>query len=119
VVHVPVAGVTLDPAPDSRRFWRAPHTAPDLAAALDAVIAATQAAAARGGHSLPDGWQRRLFARAIWEKVNFAAFPDARAAEAFALQARAELAARGLAGPIPDGMLDPYIGPRIRAILQG
>lgn len=125
VVHLPRPGLVLDQSPGSRRFWTAAPTAADLAAALDRVIAATAAAAGQGGatgggHALPAGWQRRLFARAIWEKVNFAAFPTPEAAEGFAREMGAELAARGLVGdPETGGALDPYIGPRIRAILQG
>lgn len=127
VVHVPITMLTLDGLVGHRHFWSAPSGAAGLSTALDAVIAATQTAAGRDGRPLPAGWQHRLFARVIWEKLNFSLHPSperaAQYAENFARDMHSELARRNLlAEPQsedqPGVRLDPYIGPRVRKIMQ-
>ncbi|SLN46261.1 putative glycosyltransferase EpsJ [Roseovarius litorisediminis] len=95
--------------PETRIFWRAPVEAAQLAAALESI------AHTLPPDVLPEGWQARLWARAIWEKVNFADFQTQAARDAF------EADAGEISGQIPGlaqtQSLDPFIGPRVRRIL--
>ena len=103
------AGVEIATAAEARQFWRAPVPPGDLLAAIEALADGLPGdLAAR----LPAGWQRRLFARALWEKLTFAA-PDAATAEAWEREA-ADLMAARFAGQ--RGALDPFLGPRLGEI---
>lgn len=116
VVCMPWPGVAVSDAPGARRrvqeasgvthLWRS-HTA--LVRALPRSVAAR----------LPEGWQRRLFARALREQVHFARSPgkwrrslmllgDAVAAAVLRIHRQADAAAG----------LDPLIGPRLSAFLD-
>lgn len=117
VVHLPDLGLTLDMAPHSRRFWQSAPPAQDLAAALDQVIAATTAAAR--DQKLPEGWQQRLLARALWEKRHFASFADATEAETFTTALIAEAGIAPHRQSVSNTMLDPYIDQDTRTILSG
>jgi hypothetical protein len=112
-VYFPAPGVQLATRPETRRLWRAPVPPDTLAAALEALFAAVPAG------RLPAGWQRRLAARAIWEKLNFADFPDAEAERRFARDMRAHSARWAARYGDWAGPLDPYIGPRVLAVLDG
>lgn len=97
----PPARIATTPA--CRTLWRAPVPAAQLARAVERIAG-----------DLPAGLGARLFARAVWEKLNFADFPDPAALAAFEAGARAAFArfpAPGAAG------LDPFIGARVRAVL--
>ena len=102
----PAPGVRIATQPETRRLWRAAPPFEALAEALAAM-----------GQGLDHAARRRLFARAIWERLNFAQFPDQAATDSFVAQARAHAKAMGYGAPETE--LDPYIGPRIHAILQG
>jgi hypothetical protein len=96
----PPARIATTPA--CRSQWRAPVPAGDLARAVRRIAA-----------DLPDGLGARLFARAVWEKLNFADFPDPAARSGFEADARAAFAGFG---PLTAG-LDPFVGARVRAVL--
>lgn len=87
---------------ECRVLWQAPATVADLAAAVERT--------GRAGGLMPED-MARLFVRAVWEKANFAPFPDHAAREAFVEDARAELA-RCAPGVTPEP--DLYVGPWLR-----
>lgn len=88
-----------------RRQWRAATPA----AALRAALAAMQADPAL---ALPGGWDTRLWARLIWEKLNHADYGAGQGAfEAEVTRLSEGLTQVGAAG------LDPYIGPRVRKLI--
>lgn len=93
--------------PEARRLWHAPARARDLARGIDAI------AALPGAARLPAGWQRRLFARAVWEKTRFAAYRTPDGAARFL--ARALVMARWRRW-IGAGPLDPYLDPALRRL---
>ncbi|QBF34246.1 glycosyltransferase family 2 protein [Thalassococcus sp. S3] len=101
-------GLRIADRPEARRIWRQPETPQALAQALERMAETFGETSA-----LPHGWYRQLFARALWEKLNFAAFPDAAAMDLFCQQAR-DLAA---ALPLEGDTLDPYVGPRVQELL--
>ncbi len=95
----------IDTSPPARRLWRAPVEAGELAAAVRRMAAAAE---------LEPALAARLWVRAVWEKVNFADFPDPAARAAF--EAEAARLSRGwpeLATVAPD----PYVGARLRRLL--
>jgi hypothetical protein len=101
LLYLPSPGALVATRPETRRLWRAAPAFADLAAALAA---------------LPDtGNPRRLFARALWEKLNYAEFETESDKSAFLDAAAAHARAQGFDSG--DAPLDPYIGPRIRKIL--
>jgi glycosyltransferase involved in cell wall biosynthesis len=107
-VYFTTPRVDISTRPQDRRLWRAPVSVPQIAAMLEQVGEVTDP-----GH-LSSGWQARLFARALWEKLNHADFATPAAREAFVSAARTYAASCGFSA---QGPLDPYIGPRIRHIL--
>lgn len=111
IAHVPWAGVTREPAKDPRisAVWRA-HDA--LCRGLPREFA----------RDLPRGWQRRLYARALWSHLNpVGSGPRPRLRQQAPRLLRATVAAawRGLShgGRDPAGF-DPMIGPRFMALLD-
>lgn len=96
---------------ETRRLWRAPVPMQDLARALERLRCDT------GTQPLEPALFTRLFVRAVWEKINFAEFPDdpsgARARATF------EVAARGFADTLvePHAPLDSFVASRLRRIL--
>lgn len=134
VIRLPGAAVTLDESAEARRFWRSAPEVDDLDAAAEAVataLAGILPEAARAMAAL------RLFTRAVWEKLHFAAFADPRERSAWAEEARVLWARRALAcglpgaeavpdsgaapepGLSPPDPFDPYMAPRFRAFLEG
>ncbi|MFT4959095.1 MAG: glycosyltransferase involved in cell wall biosynthesis [Paracoccaceae bacterium] len=99
----------IERSPQTRQLWRAVVPADQL---RDAVA---HMAAHAAPQPLSDELRARLFVRAIWEKLNFAQFPDAEARTKFMTEATAayhQLCPAGLQYP------DPYIGARLRRILD-
>ncbi|WP_299555891.1 glycosyltransferase [uncultured Tateyamaria sp.] len=94
--------------PDCRTLWRAPEEAETLWQALLGLN--TVPALPR----IPPAQQARLWARMVWEKINYADFPDPEARTRFEEEVRA-------LSPKLEGLgqarLDPFIGPRVRAQL--
>lgn len=99
----------ISEAPQDRRFWRDPVPPARLADAVARIAERLQ-----GQPGLPPGWEGRLFARAIWEKLHFADFAGLRAELDYADAARATARARGLT---LQGAADPFLGPRVTALL--
>lgn len=93
--------------PENRRLWRAPVVMDDLGVALARLQHDT------GAQILADRHFTRLLVRAVWEKVNFADFPNPDARTDFEAAARAH--AQGLADP--GAALDSFVGIRLRRIL--
>lgn len=109
-LHLARAQAVINETPEARLFWTAPVAAPRLAAAvadLGRALAGQEAA-------LPPGWQGRLFARAVWEKLYFASHGPAQEAAGFALAAQQVARDSGL---IPGSEADPYLGPRLLSLL--
>lgn len=110
-LHLARAQTVIGEAPGARQFWSAPVPAARLAAAVTDLGAAL----AGQGAALPPGWQGRLFARAVWEKLYFARHGSAAGAEDFAAAAHALAAEGGMA--LAGAEADPYLGPRVTALL--
>lgn len=87
--------------PEHRRLWRHPDTLAALLGALERL------------ETVSAGNQTRLFVRAVWEKINFADFPDAPSRELFQSAARQHVAGLQDAG----ATLDPFIGDYLRHLL--
>ena len=104
----PEADCVIGEDPAARRLWRAPARARDLAAAIDRIAALPDAG------RLPACWQRRLFARAVWEKARFADYPAADGAVRFLGRAMLLALWRGWVGK--TGPLDPYLDPLLRRL---
>ena len=108
VLYLPGPPPRLGNGPDTRRLWRTPVAAHDLVAAVDALAGACPAAAAPAVRA-------RLLLRAIWEKLNFADFPDPDARTRFVSDAVAVWRqGQGAGGDITP---DPYVGPYLRNLL--
>lgn len=116
---VPV--VVIDESPACRRFWRAPVAPARLAQAVAEIGAALAAGPPDGPQTetptetLPEGWQGRLYARAIWEKLHFADHGSPRAIEAFLAEARRIARDQGLT--LQGAEADLWLGPEVRALL--
>lgn len=105
-------GVEVSEAPAARTLWRAALPARELGRAMDALAASLSAAETA---ALPLGWRRWLWARAAWEKLNFADYPSRAARLHFALRVAWLARRRGLAREC--GALDPYVGTRVARLL--
>lgn len=106
MVYFAWPGAESSEAAEARRIWHRPVSAPALAQALDITAPWTR--------TLPPDWQRRLFARALWEVVHHARMPRHKRLWLM-LQARLIIRKRGwhkMRGP-----LDPYLSPRITRLL--
>lgn len=107
ILYLPGPAAKLAARPACRAFWRAPTPPADLARAVRDMT-----------HGLPDGAAHRLLVRALWEKINFAAFDDAAAGSQDATAYEAEAAQVFRGAQIPPGMgVDPYVGQRLRTLL--
>jgi len=92
-------------APGTRQIWEDPQPAAELAEALRQMQADRCLV-------LPEGWEARIWARLVWEKLNHAGYGDAE--QAFAAEVRrlsAPLRQVGAAG------LDGFVGPRVRRMI--
>ena len=106
-------GAESSEAPEARRLWNAPVSASALVQALDDAAACWPPALCR---VLPPDWQRRLYARALWEVASFAPMPAA-AYSRFRFEAIRIVRQRGwhrMTGPF-----DPHVTPPIRALMNG
>lgn len=105
-------GAESGEAPECRRLWSAPDSPPALRAAIDAT-GRNWPPAARA--RLPQGWERMLFARALWESRYFA--PRTRPGKLwFDLLAHFEVRRHGWHRA--QGPLDPYLSPRLRRMFR-
>jgi len=107
-VYFTWTGAESSETPAGRSVWRAPQTPSSLAHALDALGDML-------GSDLPEGWKKRLFGRAIWEKLSFVPMNRVQRAT-YALQAAAQARRRGLQRQ--SGPLDPYVSKTIHRILS-
>ena len=111
-------GVEIDETPIARRLWTSPVPARALAAAIAGLgdRLPTDTAA-----RLQPGWQRRLLARAIWEKASFAQMGRAQKL-GFVVAAALALLRLPALPPAPaqgdDMALDPYLGARLRRLAR-
>ena len=102
-VHLPYFTPRIATRPECRTQWRAPDTAQSLWQAVDGA-----------GQRLTVAQKGRLWARLVWEKVNYADFPNPEARTAFEAEVQALSAqVEGLA----EAPLDPFIGARVQALL--
>lgn len=101
----------LDTGPDSYRTRCLPKTAGALARGHDALCRALPGDLR---DNLPDGWQRRLFARALRRSVN-----RDRPRVTFLAGAMLAAATRGLTGPrVAPAGFDPSFGPGLARLLN-
>ena len=110
-LYFPDPGVEIDEAPQARRLWRAPVPAGALARAITEIARSLP----EGGEPLPEGWQGRLFARAVWEKFHFAEHRSPWAV--LRLLAGAAIVARQRGLGSGQAGYDPYIEPGLRKLL--
>lgn len=111
MVYIPWEGLSVEEAPGGARARVLPTGALELARGHDALVRAMPAAAAA---RLPEGWQRRLYARALRDQVDRGKAPRHLLAGA-ALAA----AARRLTGAaLPPAGFDPAFGPRLARLLN-
>jgi len=107
--------------PETRQLWRAPVALDDLVRALNHMRQRAESDPDWGNEldtdldigALTPPDYTRLFVRAIWEKINFADFPDEATRQAFQVAARQHCKTL----PPPHAPLDPYIDARLRSIL--
>lgn len=103
-------GVILSVSPEDRRVWRAQLPVAAIAEALEGLSPLLDKTMD------PQDWRTTLFARAVWEKLNFAAFPDEGTKAEFCEAARAH--ALSLNSDPDDDLIDPYIGDRVRGFFR-
>ena len=103
-VYLPYFAPRIATRPECRTQWRAPLEA----AQLWQAVTATQTPEIAPAH------QARLWARLVWEKINYADFPDAETRARFEDDVQALSA--GLEG-LAQARLDPFIGAKVRAVL--
>lgn len=114
-LHLARAQAVISEAPGARQFWSAPVAAARLAAAVADLGAALAGQGPETGAALPPGWQGRLFARAVWEKLYFATHATPEAVASFTEAARQLAQDHGYTLHPPEA--DPYLGPEISALL--
>lgn len=112
VLYFPWPGCESAEDDAGRGLWRSPVPATALGETLDACAALWPGLS---DAALPPGWQRRLWARALWEALSFG--HQTRAARLrFLMGAAHQLRRRGLHRM--QGPLDPYIPPRIARLMR-
>lgn len=107
-VHLPYFPPRIATRPECRTLWRAPLAAETLWQDLMALDTMP------GLSVLPPALRARLWARMVWEKINYADFPDAQARAQF--EEKVQALSAGLSD-LGQARLDPFIGPRVRAVL--
>lgn len=108
------AGVDVDQSPQARSQFHARQSAGQLARALDALAATLSAEQAA---RLPLGWQRRLYARALWAQMYFSTPKRGKPGQVL-FAAAAAWAAFRRGQTRYRTPLDPYMGPRIEQLLS-
>ena len=103
-VYLPYFAPRIATRPECRTQWRAPLEAAQL---WQAVMGAQPP-------EITPAHQARLWARLVWEKINYADFPDAETRARFEDDVQALSA--GLEG-LAQARLDPFIGAKVRAVL--
>lgn len=107
MLYFPWPGAESSEALEARQIWHRPVSARALAQALDITAPWTKA--------LPSDWQRRLFARGLWEVVQFARMPRHRR---IWLMLSALVIIRRRGWHRMPGPLDPYLSPRILRLMR-
>ncbi|MEP1586535.1 glycosyltransferase family 2 protein [Tateyamaria sp.] len=107
-VYLPYFGARIATRPECRKLWRGPLTAEALWEGLMAQDTMPGLAAISPAH------KARLWARMIWEKINYADFPDVQTRAQFEKQVLALSAQMDALNQAP---LDPFIGSRVRGLL--
>ncbi len=101
--------VQISTRPACRSQWRAAVPPQHLRAAL----AAMQKDDALS--ELPPGWEARLWARLVWEKINYADFASQKAAQSFAQEVtKISSSVPGLEAGV---VLDPFVGGRVQQLI--
>ncbi|EIE48950.1 glycosyltransferase family 2 protein [Salipiger aestuarii] len=103
ILYLPGPAPKLASRPATRAFWLEPVPPADLARAVEQMA-----------QGLPDGAAARLLVRALWEKINFAAFKDPAARAAYDADAAAAFAQYNAVDVVPDA----YVGQRVRSLLN-
>lgn len=111
IVRFGMPWLEVSEAPEARKLWHQPLGARALATALDRLC---DSLTETERQALPQGWRRRLFARAGWEQLTCA--PRNRAARlGFALGFALACRRRGLHRD--SGAVDGYVGTRLLTLL--
>lgn len=118
VTYIAQAAVTVPMQDQGFTRWRSPTSARTMqqghTALLEAVSRHTPEAQST---TLPRGWQRRLFARALREQVYFGQYSGRRTRLVMIAGASALSARLGYGAP-QDAGLDPAVGPRLSRMMH-
>ncbi len=98
--------------------WQTPYGARALLQGHKALLAAvTRSLPASALERLPQGWQRKLFARALREQVYFGNYKQ-RLGRAMMVTGAAAISWKDGYGPARTAGLDPSVGPRLAQLLN-
>lgn len=116
--YIDHASVTVCVHNDGLARWQTQHGAGALLRGHKALLAAvTRTLPAAMLARLPQGWQRKLFARALREQVYFGAYAGRFAKPAMVAGAAAVSWGYGYGAARAAG-LDPFVGPRLAQVLS-
>ncbi|MGO4909635.1 glycosyltransferase [Pseudorhodobacter sp. W20_MBD10_FR17] len=115
--YIAQAGVTVTMRDEGFERWQTPWGGRALARGHSALIDAVTQALPSNGPNLPDGWQRRLFTRALREQVYFGDYSGRLPRLQMLLSAAATAFWRGYGANRSAG-LDPFVGPRLAQMLD-
>lgn len=120
--YIAQASVTITLRDQGFERWHLPLGAPALMRGHKALLnTVTRALPAPLLAALPQGWQRKLFARALREQVYFGDYPSGargRLAKAMMVARAAITAGWHGYGKARAAGLDPFVGPRLARILN-
>lgn len=115
VTYVAQASVTVPMTDQGFNRWRTPHSASALKKGHTALLETVSAHLS--DTELPQGWQRRLFARALREQVYFGQYATRISRLALLAGAATASARMGYGAPTQAG-LDPAVGPRLSRMMN-
>jgi len=91
-----------------RKYWQAAVEIDELKQVLNAVNSVVR------NEDLQPIWKPKLFARMVWEKINFSVFASEEAKAVFLNEVRSTAAGFDMGDVLA---VDPYIGPRVKKLL--
>ncbi len=116
--YIPHAGITVTLRDGGFERWHTPFNARALSRGHTALThAVTRALPDTLQQALPDGWQRKLFARALREQVYFGQYAS-RASRMQMVLGAALIALWQGYGTDRRAGLDPFVGPRLARLLD-
>ncbi|WP_050524446.1 glycosyltransferase [Pseudorhodobacter wandonensis] len=116
--YIPHAGALIAMRDDGFERWHIPWGALALARGHSALVQAVGRVMSQGNAPrLPEGWQRRLFARALREQVYFGDYTGRLSRWQMLAGAACTALWHGY-GANRDAGLDPFVGPRLARMLD-